>query len=367
MRSWALGAVVYVSGAGLIVLGENLVKRSTDEDVAAARRRTWLLGVSAFLLGNVSHFVAFMFAAQSMLEALNSSVLLWNLLIASLVNKEHITTGHLMAVGVIICGTLVALFFGPHGQTSHSLDDLLTFFTRPSFLTYMAALAVLLSCLQAAYLLERQRLTRAGLDPESSWVAALSFAGVSAGIGSNGVILSKCLAEALHSVLSGARSDRGVVAPLLLVGVWVLLAVWWLARLNNALQRFPALFIVPALHAVWMANSIVGGAIFFDEFEGSAVVDMVVFGLGVLVILSGVVLMPTHKGQSSDGRVDEEGSPEFEPLGNQDEVLSDYAQKQEIEDPGRDLREEEESDLSDEMESRELLPNATAHGHKSTT
>ena len=106
---WALGAGVYVLGAGLIVLGENVVKRSQrydDEDTESNFSRQgwccWFSGVFSFVLGNLAHFVAFMFAAQSTLESLGSTVLLWNLIIASSVNRETIIRGHIIATGVIL-------------------------------------------------------------------------------------------------------------------------------------------------------------------------------------------------------------------------------------------------------------------------
>ena len=87
ISSWILGAVIYVGGAGLIVLGENLIKRSQEAPpVEYGAYRIWLLGGAGFLAGNALHFVAFMFAAQSMLEALGSSVLLWNLFFARVVS-----------------------------------------------------------------------------------------------------------------------------------------------------------------------------------------------------------------------------------------------------------------------------------------
>jgi len=119
---WALGSTIYVIGAGLIVLGENLVKKSangcsdfavdTDEPLRRNRRmKTWLAGIFFFICGNGAHFVAFMFAPQSMLEALGASVLVWNLFISNQINRERVQSGHLGATVVILLGTGVALHY----------------------------------------------------------------------------------------------------------------------------------------------------------------------------------------------------------------------------------------------------------------
>ena len=64
MASLILGAAIYICGAGLIALGENLVKLSNTVSTGAAWY-TWFLGVFVFVLGNGTHFVSFGFAAQS--------------------------------------------------------------------------------------------------------------------------------------------------------------------------------------------------------------------------------------------------------------------------------------------------------------
>lgn len=267
--SWILGAVIYIGGAGLIVLGENLIKRSSESSEAQAPVRIWMLGCCGFLAGNAMHFVAFMFAAQSMLEALGSSVLLWNLLFARLVNNEKIRSEHVIATLVILIGASIALVWGPHVSAPHTFDQLLGLLTQPQFLLFEAVLAAVVGCLQVIYSLldskQSLHLTRheegdrylSITTPAETQLLALSFAGVSAGVGSHSVILSKCMAEALHSWADGQGTTVGISA-VIAVGMWGSVTAFWLYRLNAALTRFPALFIVPTLHAIWMCCSILG-------------------------------------------------------------------------------------------------------------
>jgi len=307
LHVWAVGASVYVGGAGLIVLGENVVKLSSkydddasDEATERCRQwRLWTMGVASFVVGNLAHFVAFMFAAQSTLESLGSSVLLWNLLIASRINRERICRGHIVATLVILAGTGLALLFGPHSSAKHDLPELLQLFHQPAFVLYEFVLVVLVLVLQGVYIMEERRIADGGRTTAArEWVHQFSFAGVSAGIGSNSVLLSKCVAEATRSRAAGGSAGGDAASPLapaVLIAVWLTIMAFWLYRLNHALTRFPALFIVPVMHAIWMTNSIVGGSIFFGEFDGLAWGDVFGFGFGVLVILVGVFLMPSHE------------------------------------------------------------------------
>jgi len=318
---WVLGTAIYLLGAGLIVLGENLVKRSaapeftvdTDEPLQFNRgTKTWSAGVTFFVAGNAAHFVAFMFAPQAMLEALGASVLLWNLLFASQINREQIRRGHLLSTAVIIAGTIIALYFGPHHSNKYSMHELLNLFTRHGFLAYEASLLVMVSALQAVYSYETRRIAVTGREgPYSAWIIQFSYAGVSAGIGGNSVIFSKCVAETVHhwtkAGLPQEMSVKKVLVPILVVFVWFGLMCFWLYRLNEALKRFSALYIVPVLQALWMSNTVMGGGIFFGEFVAASVGRILMFGSGICVILIGICLMPCEEEKIQAPDLSEQG------------------------------------------------------------
>eukprot|EP00927_Polykrikos_kofoidii_P069235 TRINITY_DN64615_c0_g1_i1.p1 TRINITY_DN64615_c0_g1~~TRINITY_DN64615_c0_g1_i1.p1 ORF type:complete len:363 (+),score=74.12 TRINITY_DN64615_c0_g1_i1:201-1289(+) len=348
--TWTIGATIYVLGAGLIALGENLVKRSSGP--SKMPWRLWVVGVVTFVGGNMMHFVAFGFAPQSTLEMLGSSVLLWNLLLAPAFNKELIQRQHLVATGVILLGTSSALRFGPHGSRPHELKELPRLVSRLPFVIYEFLLLGVAAILHIVYLREESRTRGArdtreeeeacvdakcedglpgGLDRAVSsscrsrdgracWsrsregratLGPAAFAASSAMIGSNSVLLSKTLSESLRLVLAGGNQGVGYVGPFFLVATWMSLAGFWLYRLNVALRRYSALFIVPVLQSSWMSFSIIGGGIFFEEFQSTSVWTLLLFGVSVVVIISGTMLMPVgSKGEKV--HVEEEDLPEIE-------------------------------------------------------
>ena len=190
----------------------------------------------------------------------------------------------MVATAVIMGGASIALVWGPHGSTAHTLEQMQNLLIRPQFILYEASLAAIVGCLQVvliwlnrpadrlhmadqvAYnLLEaRQAIMKREYEegtsvatPAGTQLLALTFAGVSAGVGSHSVILSKCMAEALRSWANGQGTAVGITA-VAMVCAWVCVTAFWLYRLNSALARFPALFIVPTLHAIWMCCSILG-------------------------------------------------------------------------------------------------------------
>ena len=213
--------------------------------------------------------VAFMFAPQSMLEALGASVLVvslneimpshfpmkafcdlrcfvmidcstesmicvviffqWNLFIANQINRERVQSGHLGATFVILLGTGMALHYGPHHSTKYSMHEILDLFTQPSFLAYEAVVVTLVLALQIIYYYETQRVAQSGRKGSySSFVIQFSYAGVSAGLGANAVLLSKCVAEAVHHWSKGGDHPnmsiaKHIIAPAAIIVAWLTL------------------------------------------------------------------------------------------------------------------------------------------------
>ena len=75
-------------------------------------------------------------------------------------------------------------------------------------------------------------------------------------------------------------------------------------RMNRALQRFDAVFIIPVLQVIWILFSIISGGLYFKEFESLDVFDGIMFIAGVLLILIGVFLLSP---KDSDVRIDGSG------------------------------------------------------------
>merc|ERR1712167_436330 len=90
--------------------------------------------------------------------------------------------------------------------------------------------------------------------------------------------------------ITGAREEttpmsiaKHIIAPAAIIVAWLTLMSFWLYRLNEALQRFSALYIIAVMQSMWMTNSIVGGGIFFEEFVHESTGNILLFALGVSV------------------------------------------------------------------------------------
>ena len=51
------------------------------------------------------------------------------------------------------------------------------------------------------------------------------------------------------------------------LGLWAAFVVIWLHRLNEALSKYNALYIIPLMQGGFIFFAIVSGGIFFNEFD----------------------------------------------------------------------------------------------------
>merc|ERR1712232_1217637 len=113
------------------------------------------------------------------------------------------------------------------------------------------------------------------------------------------------MGEPVLAVAQGGSVDVGFAVPLAECCGWCSAGSWWLYRLNQALQRFPALFIIPALHATWQVCSVTSGAIFFEELEGLHNGRQLCFVAGFVVTISGIFLLAPKDGEGRPERASE--------------------------------------------------------------
>ena len=66
---WIIGAAIHLPGSALVVLGENMIKKgnaiATAHSIPPWRSKPWWRGFAVFVVGNASHFIAFMFVSVS--------------------------------------------------------------------------------------------------------------------------------------------------------------------------------------------------------------------------------------------------------------------------------------------------------------
>jgi len=72
--------------------------------------------------------------------------------------------------------------------------------------------------------------------------------------------------------------------------------------MNTALKMYDALFIIPMLQVIWLLFGVLGGGIFYDEFRALSTTASIMFAVGILILVSGVVLLAPRKKDTNTQR-----------------------------------------------------------------
>eukprot|EP00963_Diacronema_lutheri_P002983 scaffold241_cov340-Pavlova_lutheri.AAC.4 len=134
----------------------------------------------------------------------------------------------------------------------------------------------------------------------------LCFALASATIGTQSVIFGKSLSTLLRAAWSGFGHLTNWLTGVLLVFL-LFTSVFWMVMLNKALRVFDAVVIVPLMQICWIFFSILGGLVYFREYEDFHLIQVYVWLIGCCFILLGVhLLTPPAEKLSVEQEYDED-------------------------------------------------------------
>jgi len=81
-----------------------------------------------------------------------------------------------------------------------------------------------------------------------------------------------------------------------------------MVRLNTAIRKFNAIYIIPTLQVIWITFSIVGGGIYFEEFNQFGALEITMFIVGVLILITGVNFLAPKRRKIQRKAYDERSS-----------------------------------------------------------
>lgn len=341
---WIFGMMLNVVGSVGVNFGTNVMKSS--HNIAAAEADTinkesnnidadvlsrhhgdslrpdyvWKLGMLAFVTGSLVNFVSFAFAAQSLLACLGTVQFVSNVFFAKVVLKETLTPRIIYATGIIIFGLTLAILYSNHTTMTYSAEDLFALYTA-KYALFMLGVIVVLVSLQCVFMYYVSSEAKGIKLLGHRLVVPCCYALVSAIIGAQSVLQSKCMAELLKATIAGDNQlTNGFTYVIILAFVFGI--SFWLYRMNSALKQFEGLIIIPLLQVFWTTSAIIQGGMYFQEFERFTTSQIVGFSSGVAIVFIGVyMLAPTDKETvigdcvESDGTVSSHMNQSLHPIG----------------------------------------------------
>jgi Magnesium transporter NIPA len=263
---------------------DSLAKKSS-KDI----RALWYTGASSLGAGSILNFISMGFAPQSLLASLGSVQFISNVVFGKVILKETVTIRIVLGTATIISGNIITVLFSPRQEANYNKADLVSFYDTDYQLLLLVELIVAIS-MHMVHAHYGRRREKGSVLPATDIIMPLAYATCSAIIGTQSVIQAKCLSELLNMTF---RGDNQLVYPFTyaVTVLWLGTTVFWLVRMNKALQQFHGLFIIPALQVFWSFFSIVGGGVFFEEFQELSDADLGVFTVGVFIVFTGVYIM----------------------------------------------------------------------------
>jgi magnesium transporter len=223
-----------------------------------ASKLYWRLGAFLFAAGSVINFLSLSMAAQSLLATLGGVQFVSNIFFAKCILGEKVTRKGLIATLVIILGLTIAVSFSDHASTRYSSSSLIALYDT-KYITFIVSVAATLIISECTYLVYTASEKAGKPLCFSSTIRPVTYSMVSATIGTQSVLQSKCLAELLRTDITGAGKGIGndifantlfyIVLTAFLLGM-----TFWLYRLNNALKLFDGLVIIPIIQVCKCLN-----------------------------------------------------------------------------------------------------------------
>ncbi|KAJ3206925.1 hypothetical protein HDU67_007866 [Dinochytrium kinnereticum] len=122
-------------------------------------------------------------------------------------------------------------------------------------------------------------------------VLPFSYASLGGLMGTLTVLFAKATIHLLTSSLFEGENQYNEVYAWVITGVTVVTAVSQIYWINMGLQRYDALLQIPVYYVVWTIFDVVGGGIYFNEFEGFNARQYGLFFLATGIIFIGVFVL----------------------------------------------------------------------------
>jgi hypothetical protein len=264
---------------------------------------TWLAGTIIFVSGSLLNFASYAFAAQSMLASLESVQFVTNLLFGKFMLGAHVTQTMLAGTLLTVTGTVMAVQFSSKETLDLDTDDIKKLYVNPAYLCYFILMIFMLVALHFVYQKLEELKRKEKPIRRSDVIMPCIYSVWSALFGTQSVVQAKVLAELLAVHSSGSENIFTSWFTYATILFWIMTVLVWLKRLNDALEKFNPLFIIPLLQCSFIFFAIVSGGIFFKEFNAFDANQWVGFWFGIVVMFGGLVLLTPQPVDSKDDQL----------------------------------------------------------------
>ncbi|XP_051261204.1 NIPA-like protein 2 [Dicentrarchus labrax] len=286
LRTYLLGIIISICGNVLISISLNIQKYA---HVRQAQRGSkpyytsgmWWCGVVLMGVGELGNFAAYGFAPASLIAPLGCVSVIASAVISVIFLKETVRASDIVGGTLAITGTYLLVTFAPH-NTTHITAHLVQYYAVSwHFLLYFFIETVIFCIL--LYLYKRKNVKHI--------VIVMLLVALLASLT---VISVKAVSGMITESIKGQLQLIYPIFYVMLV-VMIVSCAFQIKFLNQAMKMFDATEVVPINFVFFTASAIVAGIVFYQEFEGLALLNIFMFLFGCVLSFLGVFLIARNR------------------------------------------------------------------------
>ncbi|KAM8869771.1 NIPA-like protein 2 [Spinachia spinachia] len=286
LRTYLLGIIISICGNILISISLNIqkyahVRQSQRDSKPYYTSVVWWCGVALMGVGELGNFAAYGFAPASLIAPLGCVSVIASAVISVIFLKETVRVSDVVGGTLAIAGTYVLVTFAPH-TTTHITAHLIQYYIVSWYFVLYLFLEVLLFCI-LLYMYKKRNVKHI--------VVVMLLVALLASLT---VISVKAVSGMITESIKGQLQFIYAIFYVMLV-IMIASCAFQIKFLNQAMKMFDATEVVPINFVFFTASAIVAGIVFYQEFEGLALLNIFMFLLGCLLSFLGVFLIARNR------------------------------------------------------------------------
>ena len=320
----SLGATL-VNNVGMLHMKYSMMENSLLDDITLQKptwkQVRWVIGFSAYIVGQLGAMVSLGFGPQSMMAALGAFSLVVNVFTSPCILGEKVTCYHVSSTFLIIAGVIIVVCFSKKKAQHYTITQLEHRFQQIPFLITASILFCVLLLMFVKYGLrqycsccnrrvqsnEEERgkpSNKAGNQDEDdeddeddsnqdNGLPPLYCAFIASICSASTNLCAKCT-MAILMAHTGDEWLTSLPAWFIIFGL-ITTAVGTVVFLNLGLNSDDgALFIIPVFFVMVLLCTTLVAAVFFGDFDAMPVLDLAMLAVGAVLTLVGVYALASY-------------------------------------------------------------------------
>nr|XP_010910706.2 probable magnesium transporter NIPA6 [Elaeis guineensis] len=238
----------------------------------------WWVGMITMIVGEISNFVAYMFAPAVLVTPLGALSIIVSAVLAHFILKEKLQRMGVLGCVLCIAGSTVIVLHAPEEKTPSSVEQIWDLATQPAFLLYAASVAAVSLVLMLH------------CSPRYGQTNIMVYLGICSTIGSLTVMSIKAIGIAIKLTIEGIN-QAGYFQTWVFTMVAITCIIIQLIYLNKALDTFNTAVVSPIYYAMFTTLTIFASAIMFKDWSGQSASKIASEICGIITVLSGTTVL----------------------------------------------------------------------------